>query len=55
MGAIGIPVVGAIGDRIGLPGAFRVQAAIACIAIFLSWKLPTEREFTRMSAEGTFK
>jgi FSR family fosmidomycin resistance protein-like MFS transporter len=52
MGAIGIPVVGAIGDRIGLPGAFRVQAAIACIAIVLSWKLPSEREMDRLGREG---
>ena len=52
MGAIGIPVVGAIGDSIGLQNAFRVQAAIACIAIFLSWKLPTERDIDRLNREG---
>lgn len=52
MGAIGIPVVGAIADRIGLVGAFRVQAAIACIAVLLSWWLPTERDIDRLTQEG---
>ena len=53
MGAIGIPVVGAIGDAFGLATAFRIQAAIACIAIFLSWKLPSEREFNRIATKGS--
>ena len=53
MGAIGIPVVGAIGDAIGLQAAFRVQAAIACIAVFLAWRLPTERDIDRLNREGT--
>jgi len=47
MGAIGIPVVGAIGDAIGLSGAFKVQAAISSIAILLAWKLPTESDIER--------
>lgn len=56
MGAIGIPVIGAIGDRIGLQGAFRVQAVIASAAIILAWLLPTERQIDRLTSdteEGT--
>jgi len=51
MGAIGIPVIGAIGDAIGLQGAFRVQAAIASAAILLSWLLPTERQIDQLTTD----
>jgi FSR family fosmidomycin resistance protein-like MFS transporter len=50
MGAIGVPVMGAIGDAIGLQGAFRVQAIIASAAILLSLLVPTERALERLTA-----
>lgn len=49
MGAIGIPIVGAIGDAIGLQGAFRVQALIASTAIVIAWFLPTEARMSELS------
>lgn len=50
--AIGVPIVGAIGDAIGLENAFRVQAGIAALAIILSWLLPTERQIERLTEQG---
>jgi FSR family fosmidomycin resistance protein-like MFS transporter len=50
MGAIGVPVMGAIGDALGLQSAFRIQAIIASAAIVLSLLLPTERALERLTA-----
>jgi FSR family fosmidomycin resistance protein-like MFS transporter len=50
MGAIGVPVMGAIGDAIGLQAAFQVQAVIASAAIVLSLLLPSERALERLTA-----
>ncbi|CAN5421501.1 MFS transporter [soil metagenome] len=49
MSAIGVPIVGAIGDSIGLQGAFRVQAVIATGAIVLAYFLPNERRMNELA------
>jgi MFS transporter, FSR family, fosmidomycin resistance protein len=48
MGAIGVPIVGAIADHIGIQAAFRVQAVIASGAIILAVMLPSERRMTEI-------
>ena len=42
MGAIGVPVMGLIGDHWGLQNAFRTQAIVALAAVLLSLALPSE-------------
>lgn len=51
MGAIGVPIVGAIADRIGLQAAFRVQAVIASGAIILALLLPSEHRMAEITAK----
>jgi len=50
MGAIGVPVMGAIGDHWGLQNAFRSQALVALAAVALSFALPTERRMAELTA-----
>ncbi|MER3439215.1 MAG: hypothetical protein C4346_17395, partial [Chloroflexota bacterium] len=42
MGAIGVPVMGAIADAAGMQNAIRFQALVASGTIVLAWFLPTE-------------
>lgn len=49
IGAIGVPIIGLVGDAIGLQGAFRVQALIATGAIVLAYFLPTERRISELA------
>jgi FSR family fosmidomycin resistance protein-like MFS transporter len=49
MSAIGVPVIGAVGDAIGLQGAFRVQALIATGAIVLAYFVPNERRMSELA------
>ena len=51
-GAVGIPITGAIGDRIGLQNSLMTQALLAAATIALAWFLPTEREVDRLAAAG---
>ena len=50
--AIGIPITGAIGDRIGLQSALMTQAILAAATIVLAWYLPSEKEVDRLAAAG---
>jgi FSR family fosmidomycin resistance protein-like MFS transporter len=49
MGAIGIPVMGAIGDAYGIQNAMRFQAIVAGCTVLLAWKLPTEQRIKELS------
>jgi FSR family fosmidomycin resistance protein-like MFS transporter len=49
-GAVGIPITGAIGDRIGLQNALMTQALLAAATIALAWFLPNEKEVDRLAA-----
>jgi FSR family fosmidomycin resistance protein-like MFS transporter len=51
MGAIGVPIMGAIGDAIGLQGAYRVLAVVASASIVLSLLLPTERQLEQLTTQ----
>ncbi len=57
MGAIGVPIIGAIGDRWGLQNALRVSATIGILTIIASLLLPTDAEVRVLSerrpAKGT--
>ena len=50
MGAIGVPVTGAVADAWGLPNAVRLQALITAGAIAIAWFLPREEELRRIAA-----
>ena len=55
MGAIGVPIMGAIADAHGIQNAMRCQVLVAAGTIVLAWFLPTEariRELTS-SQSGT--
>jgi FSR family fosmidomycin resistance protein-like MFS transporter len=52
-GAIGVPIMGAVADAVGLQNAIRSQAIVAIAAIGLAWFLPGEdrvRMLTRPAA-----
>jgi len=49
MGAIGVPIIGAIGDRWGLQNALRVSATIGILTIIASLLLPTDAEVRVLS------
>jgi MFS transporter, FSR family, fosmidomycin resistance protein len=51
-GAVGIPITGAIGDRIGLQNALMTQALLAAATIGLAWFLPNEMDVDRLAAAG---
>ncbi|HEY8448566.1 MAG TPA: MFS transporter [Thermomicrobiales bacterium] len=50
MGAIGIPVMGAIADATGIQNAMRFQAIVAAGTIILAWLLPTEERIRELTA-----
>lgn len=47
-GAIGVPVMGAIGDAYGMPAAMRSQAIVALITIGVAFLLPNERRIVEL-------
>ncbi|MGH2559743.1 MAG: MFS transporter [Thermomicrobiales bacterium] len=49
MGALGIPIMGAIGDEYGLQTAIRFQAVVAGFTILLAWLLPTEQRIRQLA------
>ena len=49
MGAIGVPVMGAVSDEYGIQTAMRAWAIIAAAAIVLAMLLPTDGEVQRLS------
>ncbi len=55
MGAIGVPIMGAVADRYGIQNAMRTQALVAGSAILLAWFLPTETRIRELTAvrQGT--
>src|SRR5262249_32947892 len=50
MGAIGVPIMGAIGDAYGMQNAMRFQALVASGTIVLAWFLPTEARIRELTA-----
>lgn len=51
-GAIGVPVTGAIADRIGLQAALELQVAVVAATIVIAWFLPTERYLGTLKQPG---
>ncbi len=49
MGAIGVPVMGAIADAAGMQNAIRFQAIVAAATIVLPWFLPTEERIRALT------
>ncbi len=47
-GAIGVPVMGAIGDAYGMPAAMRSQAIVAVVTIGVAMFLPNERRLVEL-------
>lgn len=45
-GAIGVPVTGAVADRIGLGAALQLQVVVVAATIAIAWFVPNERYFT---------
>jgi FSR family fosmidomycin resistance protein-like MFS transporter len=50
MGAIGVPIMGAIADAHGIQTAMRFQALVAAGTIVLAWFLPTEARIRELTA-----
>lgn len=53
MGAVGIPINGAIGDAIGLQKSLMTHVGLVIITIVLAWYLPGEAEIERHAAGVT--
>jgi FSR family fosmidomycin resistance protein-like MFS transporter len=49
-GAVGVPITGALADRIGLQNSFMSQALIAAATIGLAWFLPSEKKVDQLAA-----
>ena len=49
MGAVGVPIMGAVADEWGIQNAMRLWALIAGLAIFVSMLLPTDADVRRLS------
>ncbi len=49
MGAVGVPIMGAVADEWGIQNAMRLWALIAGLTIFVSMLLPTDAEVRRLS------
>ena len=49
-GAVGVPITGAIADRIGLQKSFMSQVLLVAATIGLAWFLPSEKEVDRLAA-----
>ncbi len=52
MGAIGVPIIGAVGDKWGLQNALRLSATIGVLTIIVSIFLPTEQQIRILSQRG---
>ncbi|HEV2109092.1 MAG TPA: MFS transporter [Thermomicrobiales bacterium] len=50
-GAIGVPVMGAIADSIGIAAAMRVQVLMVVVTIGLAWLLPSDETVRSLAAE----
>jgi FSR family fosmidomycin resistance protein-like MFS transporter len=49
-GAIGVPVIGALADNIGIPEAMRVQVFVVIATIGLAWILPSDDHVRDLAA-----
>jgi FSR family fosmidomycin resistance protein-like MFS transporter len=49
-GAVGVPIMGAVGDAYGLPAAFRLQAIVIAVTIGIAWLLPSEASIRALTA-----
>lgn len=49
-GAIGVPVIGALADNIGIPEAMRVQVFVVIATIGLAWILPSDDRVRDLAA-----
>lgn len=49
MGAVGVPIIGAVGDAWGLQNAMRLSALVGCLTIVVSLMLPSDAEVRRLS------
>jgi hypothetical protein len=49
---VGVPITGAIADRIGLQNSFTWQVLLVAATIGLAWFLPSEKEIERLAAAG---
>ena len=49
-GAIGIPIMGAVADEVGIQTAIRGLVIVAAVAVVLAWFLPSEDRLRRLSA-----
>ncbi len=49
MGAVGVPIMGAVADEWGIQNAMRLWALIATLTIFVSMLLPTDAEVRRLT------
>ena len=49
MGAVGVPIMGAVADEWGIQNAMRLWALIAGLTIFVSMLLPTDAEVRRLT------
>ena len=52
-GAIGVPVMGALADNIGIPAAMRVQILVVVATIGLAWLLPSDQRVRDLSRESS--
>lgn len=55
MGAVGVPVMGAVADEWGIQNAMRLWALIAGVAIVVSMLLPSDAEVRRLSQRAPAK
>jgi FSR family fosmidomycin resistance protein-like MFS transporter len=55
MGAVGVPIMGAVADEWGIQNAMRLWAVIAGLTIFVSMLLPTDAEVRELSARKPAK
>ena len=52
-GAIGVPVTGAVADKIGLQAALGLQVAVVAVTILVAMALPSEQFLRRLREERT--
>jgi FSR family fosmidomycin resistance protein-like MFS transporter len=51
-GAVGVPVVGALADAVGIQAAMRLQALVVLLTIALAWFLPTEARLQTLTSRA---
>jgi FSR family fosmidomycin resistance protein-like MFS transporter len=51
-GAIGVPVIGALADAVGIATALRAQVLVLVLAIGIAWLLPSEAKIRALSEPG---